>query len=227
MSPTRAGLEQQLLGATVELVERRGWSNVTVREVAAAAGVSYGAPVARFGNELGLLAAVAERGFRLLELELAAAPSTHATSQTSVAPHASAVNSLSLRYVEFALSRRHLHRAMHHPDLWVASPVRETASPSIARRDAKSAEWRGRAVAARDACFGRFVTAVVADQVAGRTAEGAPGELARVVTALADGFILQTSDASVATRAGLDRQLAAAERLFRWAEKGLRPESGP
>ena len=221
MPALRAGLEQHLLSVALELVERRGWGEVTVREVAGAAGVSYGAPVARFGDELGLLAGVAERGFRLLEKELATAPPFTTAPRPSPTFRASAVNSLGRRYVEFALTRRHLHRAMHHPELWVRSPGRELSSPSIARRDAKSAAWRVRAAAARDACFARFVTAVVSDQVAGRIGEGSPGELARVVTALADGFILQTSDESVAARAGLDRQLAAAGRLFDWAAKGL------
>ena len=221
MPAVRAGLEEHLLAVALELVDRRGWGEVTVREVASAAGVSYGAPVARFGDELGLLAAVAERGFRLLEKDLATALPISTPPRPSATLRASAVNSLGLRYVEFALTRRHLHRAMHHPDLRARFPVRQSMSPSIARRDGRSALWRSRAVAARDACFARFVTAVVADQVAGRIGEGSPGELARVVTALADGFILQTSDESVSTRPGLDRQVAGAERLFHWAAKGL------
>ena len=226
MPAIRVGLEQSLLTAAVEMVDRSGWGDVTVREVAGAAGVSYGAPVARFGDELGLLAAVAERGFLLLEQELSAALST-APPRTSAALPSPAVTTLGLRYVEFALTRRHLHRAMHHPDLWARSRIRKPSSPSIARRNAKSAAWRARAMAARDACFARFVTAVVADQVAGTLGEGSPGELARVVTALADGFLLQTSDASVAERERLDRQLTVAERVFHWVEKGLRPEPGP
>jgi AcrR family transcriptional regulator len=217
------GLEDRLAATAVAMVEKRGWADVTVRQVADASRVSYGAPVARFGDELGLLAAVAERGFRQLERELAPDPTNGDSPRPSATLRASAVKSLGLRYVEFALTRRHLHRAMHHPDLWARSPARKPASPSIARRDAKSAGWRARAAAARDACFARFVTAVIAGQVEGTVADGSPGMIARVVTALADGYILQTSDESVDSDAGLERQLAVADRLFDWAEKGLGP----
>ncbi|MGH7585819.1 MAG: TetR/AcrR family transcriptional regulator [Gemmatimonadales bacterium] len=217
------GLETRLLDAAVRLLGERGLPGMTVRNVALAADVSYGGPVARFGDERGLLAAVAERGFRLLEQGLAAAPSS-ATPRTFTTLRPSAVNTLGLRYVEFALTHRHLHRAMHHSDLWTHTPVRKPASPSIARRDAKSAGWLARAAAARDACFARFVAAAVADQMAGRVADGSPGEIARVVTALSDGFILQTSDAAAGAPAGLERQLAVAERIFGWAQAGLEPK---
>jgi AcrR family transcriptional regulator len=211
-----------LTDAAVRLVKERGWAGVTIRQVADAAGVSYGAPVARFGDEAGLLAAVAERGFRLLEKELISPAPGAPPPRPSAALRASAVNALGLRYVEFALRHRNLHRAMHHPDLWTHRPAPESASPSIARRQARSAEWLARAAAARNAVFARFVAAVVAGQMAGDVADGPPGELARVVTALADGFILQEPDAHDApTRT--TRGIAAAERLFGWAQTGIRP----
>ncbi len=216
------GLGERLVDAAVRLVEERGWAGVTVRQVADAAGVSYGAPMARFGDEAGLLAAVAERGFRLLERELAATPTNGSPPRPSAPLRASAVNSLGLRYVEFALRHRHLHRAMHHPDLWAPRPAPGAPSPSIARRQARSAEWHKRATSARNAAFAHFVAAVVADQVNGTVAEGPPGEIARVVTALADGFILQEPDAcDEPTRT--TRGIAAAERLFGWALTGIRP----
>jgi AcrR family transcriptional regulator len=218
------GLAERLVDAAVRLVEERGWSGVTVRLVAGAAAVSYGAPVARFGDEAGLLAAVAEHGFHLLERELAATPTTSSPPRPSAALGASAVNSLGLRYVEFALQHRNLHRAMHHPDLWAHRPAQEAPSPSIARRQARSAEWHRRAVDARNKAFAHFVAAVVADQVDGTVAEGPPGEIARVVTALADGFILQAADGATERLGDVtERQLAAAERLLGWAQAGIRP----
>ena len=222
MSAPLEGLADRLVDAAVRLVEERGWSGVTIRQVAQATGVSYGAPVARFGDEAGLLAAVAERGFRLLEHVLAT-PTTNTLPPRPSAPlRASAVNSLGLRYVRFALTHRNLHRAMHHPDLWAHRPAPGAASPSIARRQARSAEWHRRAVGARNAAFAHFVAAVVADQVDGAVAEGPPGEIARVVTALADGFILQVADGATGRRGdGIDRQLAAAERLLGWAARGI------
>jgi hypothetical protein len=110
---------------------------------------------------------------------------------------------------------------MHHPELWGPRPPQEAPSPSIARRQARSAEWHRRAVDARNKAFAHFVAAVVADQVDGAVAEGPPGEIARVVTALADGFVLQEPDAHEApTRT--TRAIAAAERLFGWALTGIR-----
>jgi len=216
------GLGERLVDAAVRLVEERGWSGVTVRLVAGAAGVSYGAPVARFGDEAGLLAAVAERGFRLLEMELASSPPNAPPPQSSASLRASAVNALGLRYVEFALRHRHLHRAMHHPDLWAHRPAPEAASASIARRQARSAEWHKRATNARNAAFAHFVAAAIAGQMDGSVAEGPPGEIARVVTALADGFILQAPDGPTDRRPDwLPRQLAAAERLLGWAARGI------
>lgn len=214
------GLGDRLLDAAVHLVGEHGWAGVTIRQVADAAGVSYGAPIARFGDEAGLLAAVAERGFRLLERELAATPTTSSPPRPSAPLRASAVNSLGLRYVEFALRRRNLHRAMYHPDLWVPRPPQAAPSPSIVRRQVRSAEWLCRAAAARNAVFARFVAAVVAGQMEGSVAEGPPGEIARVVAALADGFILQEPDAHDApTRT--TRAIASAERLLGWAARGI------
>lgn len=214
------GLGDRLVDAAVHLVGEHGWAGVTIRQVADAAGVSYGAPVARFGDEAGLLAAVAERGFSLLEEDLAREPTSQSPPRPSASSASSAVNALGLRYVEFALQHRNLHRAMHHPDLWVQRPGPEATSPSIARRQARSAEWHRRAVAARNAAFACFVAAVVADQVNGTVTEGPPGEIARVVAALADGFILQEPDAHD-TPTRTTRAIAAAERLFGWAARGI------
>jgi AcrR family transcriptional regulator len=218
------GLAERLVDAGLGMVEPEGWAAVSLHRVARSAGMTYGAPIARFGDSHGLLAAVAERGFRLLEQELAATPTKTTPPRPSAALGASAVNSLGLRYVEFALQHRNLHRAMHHPDLWAHRPAQEAPSPSIARRQARSAEWHRRAVDARNKAFAHFVAAVVADQVDGTVAEGPPGEIARVVTALADGFILQAADGATERLGDVtERQLAAAERLLGWAQAGIRP----
>ncbi len=213
------GLGERLVNEAVRMVEQRGWGDVTLRQVARAAGVSYGGPVSRFGDEAGLLAAVTERGFSLLEEELA----REATSQSPLRPSApSAVSALALCYVEFGLTRRNLHRAMHHPDLWAARAEREPGSRSIARRDAKSIEWRRRAELARNKCFGYFVSAVIDGQNAGRIVGGSPGELAQAVTALADGYILQATVEGAGRTPPLDRQLKVAAALFARLEEGLR-----
>jgi AcrR family transcriptional regulator len=222
---TTESLANRLVGAAVDLVESEGLPPLSFRRVAQVVGVSYGAPIARFGDGRGLLAAVAEHGFLLLDEELAASP-TDSGPQRPSAP--SAVNALGLRYVEFALRHRNLHRAMHHPDLWMHTPERQLPSPSIARRLARSAEWRARAEAARNKCFKRFVHAVIKGQVAGTVRAGPEGELARVVTALADGFLLQTADGEAERRRdGVEKQLAAAARLFAHAEAGIGRKPAP
>ena len=222
MTKPAEGLADRLVAAAVEVVESGGPTGLTFRRVAQAVGGSYGAPIARFGDGAGLLAAVAEGGFLLLERELATSPSAGSSPPPSTP---SAVTTLGLRYVGFALRHRNLHRAMYHPDLQSPVPTRAAPSPSIARRTARSAEWRRRMETARAACFAHFANAVSRGKAAGILADGPTGEIAQVVTALADGFILQAADEAVRPAGGLERRLAAAARLFGRLESGIQAAS--
>jgi AcrR family transcriptional regulator len=66
-------LRAALLRATTALVKRRGPEAVTMRAVAARAGVSEAAPYHHFADKRDLLAAAAAEGFRALGAALAAA----------------------------------------------------------------------------------------------------------------------------------------------------------
>ncbi len=66
-------LPNALLAAVSEIVEEKGATNISLREVARRAGVSHSAPAHHFGDKEGMLAAFAERGFEILGDEMATA----------------------------------------------------------------------------------------------------------------------------------------------------------
>lgn len=70
-------LVEELISATIRLIEQKGFEAVSVREVAKAAGVSSAAPFRHFANKTALMTAVAEQAMARLtgsvEAELAAA----------------------------------------------------------------------------------------------------------------------------------------------------------
>ncbi len=58
-------LPAALVAAAIEIVDESGVTALTLRAAARRAGVSHAAPAHHFGDKRGLLAAVAEEGFRL------------------------------------------------------------------------------------------------------------------------------------------------------------------
>src|SRR5437899_12248125 len=65
-------LRQALIDAALELIEERGVSALTLREVARRVGVTHAAPQRHFADRAALVAAVAEQGFRGLAAHVAA-----------------------------------------------------------------------------------------------------------------------------------------------------------
>ena len=63
-------LAEALVGVALELLNERGVSAISLREVARLAGVSHGAPAHHFGGKSGLLRAVAVEGHSLLAASL-------------------------------------------------------------------------------------------------------------------------------------------------------------
>lgn len=63
-------LANSLVTATVTLLETRAVAQLSLRQVARAAGVSHGAPAHHFGDKAGLLTAVAIQGYQLLAAHL-------------------------------------------------------------------------------------------------------------------------------------------------------------
>src|SRR5258708_7999504 len=91
-------LRQALIEAAVKTIAQRGVDALSLRELAARAGVSPGAPYHHFSNRKELLASIAEDGFTRLEAQLIAA--------RDAAPDNSSarLEPLGLAYVTFALS---------------------------------------------------------------------------------------------------------------------------
>lgn len=99
-------LQASLLQAAETLLEARGASALTLREVAKAAGVSHAAPYHHFDNLEALTAAVAERGFAVLADDMAAAQGADVRER---------LLGICEAYVRFALRRPEQFRLMFGP----------------------------------------------------------------------------------------------------------------
>src|SRR5437879_2813384 len=92
-------LRQALVDAALELIEERGVSALTLREVARRVGVTHAAPQRHFADRAALVAAVAEEGFRGLGAHVAV---VRASARTP----AQRLRALGVAYVEYALAHR-------------------------------------------------------------------------------------------------------------------------
>ena len=100
-------LRAELIRVTLEVIERDGPTNVSLRAVAKLCGVSHGAPAHHFGDKAGLLTAVAAEGFGLLADALAQArEETDDFAEVGVA------------YVRFAVEHRAHFEVMFRPELY-------------------------------------------------------------------------------------------------------------
>lgn len=104
-------LPRALVEAAVAIIEREGPDAITLREVAAAVGVTHGAAYRHFEDKTELLAAVAEEGYRALTSRLLAASSSDPRG-----PRAR-LESLAGTYVAFAMDRPAHYRVMSGPRL--------------------------------------------------------------------------------------------------------------
>lgn len=112
-------LRRALIDAGLELIQRKGATALSLREVARRAGVSAAAPYRHFASREALLAAVAEEGFRLQGEDLRAA----------MAPHegpARRLGELGIAYVRFAAAHPSHFNVMFSPEL-----ADRTAHPSL------------------------------------------------------------------------------------------------
>ena len=110
-------LRRALIGAAVKAIARRGVDSLSLRELAARAGVSPGAPYHHFASRDELLASIAEDGFQRLEAQLIAA-------RDAAPDDASArLQALGLAYVSFAVSAPGYFRAMFHGDANSSGPT--------------------------------------------------------------------------------------------------------
>lgn len=104
-------LRQQILNASIELIESEGLGALSMREVARRAGVSHQAPYHHFADRQAILAAIAGDGFRQLSEALERAltdPKLDALGRLDAGGRA---------YVEFAVTHRAHFRVMFRPEL--------------------------------------------------------------------------------------------------------------
>jgi AcrR family transcriptional regulator len=105
MSPANAdSLQRTVLAAAVSIVASSGPDDVSLREVARAAGVSHQAPYHHFKDREGLFAAITEEGFSLL------ADSLHMSQSPTR-------ESMFVAYVQFALHHPGHFRVMFRRDI--------------------------------------------------------------------------------------------------------------
>jgi AcrR family transcriptional regulator len=103
-------LRAALVQAALELVEEAGSPALSLRAIAAAAGVSRAAPYAHFRDRRALLSAVANAGFERLALGMTAADDPAATPRERFV-------GIGRAYVRFALDNPHLFKLMFSAEL--------------------------------------------------------------------------------------------------------------
>lgn len=105
-------LRRALLDASIEIIEEKGDSRLTLRDVARRVGVSHAAPKHHFGDLRGLHCAIAEEGFRKLSAAMARARD----SQPGASP-LGAFKLVGIAYVDFAARNPGHFRAMFQPEV--------------------------------------------------------------------------------------------------------------
>lgn len=111
-------LRDRVLRASVDLIDEKGLGALSMREVARRAGVSHQAPYHYFADREAILAAVAERGFELLNQGLSMA------RQNATQP-AHRVELSAIAYLTFAAENPSYFRIMFRPELVTLSKHRE------------------------------------------------------------------------------------------------------
>ncbi|MCU1646321.1 MAG: hypothetical protein JWN03_6596 [Nocardia sp.] len=115
MPPTKdryhhGDLREELLRASLRLIDTEGLAAVSLRRVAREAGVSPGAPYHHFTDRAALLAALATRGFELLGAALISTRDTTSSAREALIEMAEG-------YVGFAREHPTYFRLMFRPEL--------------------------------------------------------------------------------------------------------------
>ena len=103
-------LREQVLSASLALIEQEGVGALSLREVARRAGVSHQAPYHHFGNKEAIVAELVTRGYLRLAERLEAAEHARGTPSRRLMR-------AGLAYVDFALSEPASFRLMFRPEL--------------------------------------------------------------------------------------------------------------
>jgi len=180
-------LENALIAAAVDLVEKRGTAAWSVRELARVAEVSPAAPRYHFRNRHEIAAAVAEEGFLRLGAKL-----DRIIGQTTLEPVEKLVSAC-LAYVRFAIDNPRLYRAMYAPGLYES--MEQTGSEPESPSDRFARLLRIKAEV-----FDLFVGLIRDGQKDGQLRPGTSSDLARVATSLAHGLAHEFIDEQLGAR---------------------------
>lgn len=157
-------LARALVAAALDIIVKKGPDAFTLREAAAAVGVTHGAAYRHFEDKQALLAAVAEEGYRQLGQRLAKVAAEPTTDpRARLRAHAAA-------YVEFALE----HPA-HYRVMWGPRVNEDGRFPSLE--------------AAISDAFARMSTEIARGQEAGVFREGLARDMAIGVWVTAHGYV--------------------------------------
>ena len=174
-------LRRALIETAVKAIAKHGVGSLSLRELAARAGVSAGAPYHHFASRDELLASIAEEGFARLEVQLIAA--RDAAPQNTGAR----LEALGLAYVTFAVSSPGFFRVMFHG-------ASKSSGPTEAGLRA----------------FDLLRDAVVACQAVGQAPKGDPTALVLVAWSAVHGFATLRLDRALPFE-GLDPERLAPE----------------
>jgi len=156
-------LRERLVDAGLELLDRHGPAELTVRRIAEAAGTSTMGVYTKFGGRTGVLEAIYRRGFELLRAALDAAP--HAEDAVR------RILDLALAYRRFAIANPALYAFMFEQPVPDFDP-----NPTLR-------------VEVLDTTFGVLVTAVQRATAQGALPDGDPVHTSVLVWCLAHGMV--------------------------------------
>jgi AcrR family transcriptional regulator len=162
-APQPDELRERLVDAGLELLDRHGPAELTVRRIAEAAGTSTMGVYTKFGGRTGVLEAIYRRGFELLRQALGAVP-----------PDSDAVRhvlDLALAYRRFAIANPALYAFMFEQPVPDFDP-----NPNLR-------------VEVLDTTFGLLVGAVQRVAAQGTLADGDPVHTSVLVWCLAHGMV--------------------------------------
>ena len=185
----RGDLAEALISQSFDLIEDEGPEALSLGRLheRMKGAVSKTAPLHHFGSMAGLYAAVAAQGFDNLTELLA-------RKRESLPPSRRLIGEIAVTYGRFALEHENLYRTLHLPLVWTAAEAAANASAGVGAGGKERADraWLREVEEARDRTFTEFVFAVQLGQAAGALRRDAvPRDIARVVTALVDGYLFQ------------------------------------
>ncbi|WP_033344345.1 TetR/AcrR family transcriptional regulator [Catenuloplanes japonicus] len=161
-------LREELITASIALIESDGIGAVSLRRVAREAGVSPGAPYHHFEDRAALLNAVAARGYAALLEEARAA---HAAAGSPV----EAIGAMVETYVRFSRAHPAYAQLMYRPEL--SEPAKDPATEALAQ-----------------AAIQLLTETVLACQASGGAPAGDPAPLVTMIWSICAGLAMLSVD---------------------------------